>query len=56
MTSLKVLILEDQPDDAELVLRELRRAGYDLQHEEVETEEAFFIRRTGSRPDREEVA
>ena len=44
MTPLKVLILEDQPDDAELVLRELRKAGYDLQYEQVDTEEAFRSR------------
>ena len=41
MRPLKVLILEDQSDDAELLLRELRKAGYKLQYEQVETQEAF---------------
>jgi two-component system, cell cycle sensor histidine kinase and response regulator CckA len=44
MKPLKVLILEDRPDDAELVLCELHKAGYDPQHEQVETEEAFRSR------------
>jgi signal transduction histidine kinase len=30
-TTTKILILEDNPDDAELMLRELRRSGLDLQ-------------------------
>lgn len=34
---LRVLIVEDSEDDTELLLRELRRSGYDLTHERVET-------------------
>ena len=37
-TPLKVLILEDHVDDAELMLHELRRAGFDPQWQRVETE------------------
>ena len=40
-TSLKVLIVEDSPDDAALVLRELRRGGYEPVWERVETAEAM---------------
>jgi len=34
---LRVLIVEDSPDDALLVLRELRKAGHQIMHERVET-------------------
>jgi CheY-like chemotaxis protein len=34
---LRVLIVEDQEDDALLLLRVLRRAGYDLRFERVDT-------------------
>lgn len=37
--SLKVLIVEDSADDTELVLRELRRGGYEPQYERIETPE-----------------
>ena len=40
-TALRVLIVEDSPDDAALVLRELRRGGYELVSERVETAEAM---------------
>ena len=39
---LRVLILEDTPSDAELLVRELRRAGYSPEWECVETEEGFL--------------
>jgi PAS domain S-box-containing protein len=39
---LKVLLVEDDPNDAELVLRELRRAGFDPDWRRVDTEEAFI--------------
>ena len=38
---LRALLVEDSPDDAELTLRELRRAGYDLRVERVETRQAM---------------
>ena len=38
---LRVLIVEDNPNDAELVLRELRRAGFDPDWNRVDTEAAF---------------
>ncbi len=40
--SLRVLILEDNPADAELVVHELRRAGVDSLPERVESEAAFL--------------
>ena len=39
---LKVLILEDRPTDAELMLRELRRAGYAPECQRVETEADYL--------------
>jgi len=41
---LKVLIAEDNPDDAELVLRELRRAGFEPDWHRVDTEAAYLER------------
>ena len=38
-TPLRVLIVEDQEDDATLMLRELRRAQFEPEYERVETEE-----------------
>ncbi len=38
-TPLRVLIVEDSPDDVLLVVRELRRGGYEPTYERVETEE-----------------
>src|SRR3989304_4688337 len=40
---LRVLIVEDSADDAELVLRQLRRAGYDPVCERVQTAEAMKV-------------
>ena len=39
--SLHVLIVEDSVDDAELLLRELRRGGYELVHDRVDTADAM---------------
>ena len=39
---LKVLILEDRPDDAELILYELRSAGYQPAWKRVDTEESYL--------------
>ena len=38
---LQLLIVEDRPDDAELLLAELKRAGYDPAWTRVETAEDF---------------
>jgi two-component system cell cycle sensor histidine kinase/response regulator CckA len=41
---LQVLIVEDNPADAELVVRELRRAGFDFEWTRVDTEADFLAR------------
>ena len=41
MQPLRVLIVEDSADDAALLLRELKRAGYQAQHERVDTLQAL---------------
>lgn len=41
-TTLRLLILEDEPNDAELELAALKEAGYDCQWERVETREDFL--------------
>jgi signal transduction histidine kinase/CheY-like chemotaxis protein len=49
-TPLRVLILEDQPADAELVLHELRRAGFDPAWQRAD-DEAGYLARLGDGPD-----
>jgi two-component system cell cycle sensor histidine kinase/response regulator CckA len=41
---LRVLLLEDRITDAELILRALRRAGFEPEWQRVETEEAFVAK------------
>ena len=41
-TPVRVLILEDRPADAEVMLHELRRAGFDPQWQVVDTEPAYL--------------
>ncbi len=41
MSALRVLLVEDSEDDAELTLRALKRAGYEVTHERVQTGEAM---------------
>jgi len=41
-TSLKVLLVEDDPNDAKLVLRELKHAGFEVIPQRVDTEAAFL--------------
>ena len=43
---IRVLLLEDNAFDAELMVRELRKAGLDVQAERVETEQDFAARLT----------
>src|ERR1700716_3744332 len=38
---LRLLILEDRPEDADLALRQLRRAGFDPMWRRVDDEEGF---------------
>jgi PAS domain S-box-containing protein len=49
-TPLQVLIVEDNPDDAELIARALRRNGVDFDWQRVETP-ADFLRALERRPD-----
>jgi len=39
---LQILLVEDSPHDAELIVRELRRAGFDFEWKRVETEADFL--------------
>ena len=41
---LRVLIVEDNTSDAELMLRELRRAGFEVEWHRVHTERDFLAR------------
>src|SRR5688572_14748926 len=38
---LRALLVEDSEDDAELLIRELRKGGYDVSHRRVETAETM---------------
>jgi len=40
--SIKVLLVEDNPDDCELILLEMRRAGFSAQWQRVQTEPEFL--------------
>jgi PAS domain S-box-containing protein len=40
-TPLRVLLVEDNPDDAKMALRELRRAGFEVTSQRVDTEAGF---------------
>jgi signal transduction histidine kinase len=40
--AIKVLLVEDNPDDAEMVLRELTRAGFEITSQRVDTEAAYL--------------
>jgi signal transduction histidine kinase len=51
MATLRLLIVEDDPTDAELVLRELRKSGFDPQARRVATREAFISGMAEDRPD-----
>jgi signal transduction histidine kinase len=51
MATLRLLIVEDDPTDAELVLRELRKSGFDPQGRRVATREAFLEALSEDRPE-----
>lgn len=51
MATLRLLIVEDDPTDAELVIRELRKSGFDPQFRRVDTREAFMSGLAEDRPD-----
>ncbi|GAB4400432.1 MAG: hypothetical protein OHK0031_19170 [Anaerolineales bacterium] len=40
--SLNILVLEDRPADAELILYELKRSGYQITHQRVDTRQAYL--------------
>ena len=40
---LRILLVEDSDNDAQLLLREVRRAGYQIEYTRVETAEALII-------------
>jgi signal transduction histidine kinase len=48
---LRVLIVEDDPLDAELVVRELQKSGYDPEWQRVDTQEEFMKRLAQDPPD-----
>src|SRR6188472_4213616 len=45
---LQVLMVEDRPTDAELIIRELKRAGYEVEWKRVDTETEYV---SSLRPD-----
>jgi signal transduction histidine kinase len=51
MAMLRLLIVEDDPTDAELAIRELRKNGFDPQYQRVDTREAFTRALAEDRPD-----
>ncbi|MEO5863801.1 MAG: response regulator [Nitrospiraceae bacterium] len=51
MTNLHVLIVEDEPSDAELTIRELKKSGYDSVWQRVETQADFVNCLTQNSPD-----
>jgi two-component system, NarL family, sensor histidine kinase UhpB len=43
LTALRAIFIEDNPDDAELMARELRRAGFETTWKRVESEDEFIL-------------
>ncbi len=51
MADLRVLIVEDDPLDAELTVRELQKSGYDPEWQQVDTQAEFMNRLAQDPPD-----
>ena len=51
MATLRVLIVEDDATDAELVVRELKKSGFEPASRRVDTRDAFLIAPEESTPD-----
>ena len=51
MPDLRVLLVEDDPVDAELTIRELHKSGYDVEWQLVDTEAEFMNRLAHNPPD-----
>ena len=51
MPNLRVLLVEDDSLDAELTIRELRKSGYDLEWQRVDTQAEFMNRLAHDPPD-----
>ena len=51
MADLRVLIVEDDPLDAELAVRELQKSGYDPEWQRVDTQAEFMNRLAQDPPD-----
>jgi DNA-binding response OmpR family regulator len=51
MATLRLLIVEDDPTDAELAIRELRKSGFDPQFRRVDSREAFLKGLAEDQPD-----
>ncbi len=51
MATLRVLIVEDDATDAELVVRELKKSGFEPESRRVDTRDAFLIALEESSPD-----
>ncbi|NLI00397.1 MAG: hypothetical protein GX446_13005, partial [Chthonomonadales bacterium] len=49
-TPLTVVVVEDRPTDAELMMAELRRSGFDVHWTRVDTQDDF-VRALQTRPD-----
>ena len=51
MAALRILFVEDNPLDTELVIRELKKTGYELTWQRVDTEPEFKQRLAQDPPD-----
>ena len=51
MADLRILLVEDDPLDAELTIRELQKSGYDPEWHRVDTKSEFLKRLAQDPPD-----